>query len=267
LAGYFLIIDGILKIFILFIFQKIVELSAILLITSATVAMIISSIINLKIIINKGIFFGGKEELINIREVLKFSYPISISAILNWIQLQGYKLVLVPLGATEAVGIFSTVSNIGAACMASFGSIYSQMKTPELYKSRGKSIVNYLQGIIVYVMLVSFSGWFFSEIIINLLTNKELAIYANLIVFGILIEGGNLILGSMGIAHSLNRSTNILMSVGIIGFLSCIGGFYIFYKWINITTIGYPILFSQIVTVLFMWISVRKSGWMQERVQ
>lgn len=264
LAASFLIIDGLLKIILLIFMERFIVVNAILLIASATLAILLSSAISLGLMFREGVFFAGSTEPINIKEAFDFSYPISISAILNWLQLQGYKLVLVPFGAAEAVGIFSTVSSIGAACMASSGSIFAQMKTPEIYQSNGRSINGYLSGVISLIVGVALGGWFFSGFIISLLTNKELADYANLLVFGILVEGGNLILGAMGIAHSLNRSTSIFIKIGSIGFFSCIIGFSVLYNWINVMNIGYPILFSQIVTALCMWFTMKGSGWMQQ---
>ncbi|PUE60909.1 hypothetical protein B9Z45_06190 [Limnohabitans sp. 2KL-17] len=267
MAASFLIIDSLLKIIILIILQRFVVIDGIILIASATLAILLSSAISLGLMLRGGVFFAGTTETINIKEVFEFSYPISISAILNWLQLQGYKLVLVPFGAAEAVGIFSTVSSIGAACMASAGSIYAQMKTPEIYRSNGRSINAYLGGVVALIVVVALCGWLFSGLIISLLTTKNLTVYANLLVFGILVEGGNLILGAMGIAHSLNRSTSLFIGIGSIGLFSCIVAFAVLFNWLNVMNIGYPLLFSQIATGLCMWNMMKRSGWMPQPKQ
>ncbi len=55
------------------------------------------------------VFIASCSYPIRAKEVFNFSYPFSIGAVCNWLQLQGYRLILVPLGFAEEVGAFATI--------------------------------------------------------------------------------------------------------------------------------------------------------------
>ena len=258
MGSLFVIIDGIIKIFVLQLLQRFVTIDSVILIASATLSSLLSSAIYLVVMASRGVFFTGRMQAIAVREALAFGYPISISAMLNWLQLQGYRLVLVPLGASEAIGAFATVSSIGGAGMNAVAAIYNQLRTPEIYHSGGRSINSYLRGILALTAVVAFGGWLFSEHLVRLLTKKVLVEHAGLIIFGVLVEGGNLALGAMGIAYSLSRPTRVFISVGLCGFLSSALGFAVLFKWIHVTNIGYPLVLSQTTAVLYMWFVMKR---------
>jgi O-antigen/teichoic acid export membrane protein len=266
LASIFLIIDGIAKILAILIMKHITSIDSVMLIASATVSTLFSSAFCIFMMKYRGVFFEGNMEKIKIKEAFSFGYPISISAILNWLQLQGYRLVLVPMGYSEAVGIYSTISSIGSAAMNAVGSIYSQLKIPGIYKSKGHTIKSYFKWAIIIIIGVTLSLWLISHLIIELLTKSELVAHSGLIVFGVLVEGGNIILGAFGIAHSLNRPTHVLITVGFAGFASSVLGFIGLLGYIDAQSIGYPLVLSQLVAILYILFAVNKSGWLHQKI-
>lgn len=261
LASFFPIVDGGLKIAVLLLAKLFIQVNGIVVIACALLSSAISSAICLSLMWRRGVFFSGRTEPVNVREAFNFSSPISVAAVFNWLQLQGYRLVLVPMGYAEAVGVYATISGIGAAAMNAVGSIYSQMRMPEIYRSRGRSITSYLVGIVILGALIGIAAWLFSDLIISLLANKELARHSGVIVFGVIIEGGNLIIGALGVAHSLNRPTLTLAKAGAAGLACCALGFTLLFKWIDVTNIGWPLALSQILVAATLWYVVRKGGW------
>lgn len=267
LASTFLIIDGVLKVVTIFVIKHVTIVNVFVLIASATISTFLSAVICIILMKYNGVFYEGKSEKIMAREVFSFGYPISISAILNWIQLQGYRLVLVPLGYAEAVGIYSTISSIGSAAMNAVGAIYSQLKIPEIYQSKGQSIIQYIKLALAIIIGMSFSLWVTADFIIELLTNSKLVEYSEIIVFGVLVEGGNIILGAIGIAHSLNRPTKILIAVGLMGLFSAAVGYAVILGSIDVHTIGYPLVLSQLFAALYICYAVKKDEWLHPQMR
>lgn len=263
LASAFLIVDGVLKIAALQIVSKITIVNGAVLILSATVSTLISSVLCFHLMVKKGVFYKGRRENVCIKNVYLFCYPISISAMLNWLQLQGYRLVLVPMGYGEAVGIYSTIASIGSAAMSSVGSIYSQLKMPTIYQTKGGSLIRYAKYAIILIAMMTFSLWLTSDLIVSLLTKSVLAEYSKVIVFGVLVEGGNVILGAILVAHSLNRPTKIYIAVGIIGFASSAFSFAVLIGKFNTYNIGYPLVISQLIAIIYLVYTVKKTGWMR----
>lgn len=267
LASTFLIIDGLLKLAAILVIEHLTSVNSVVIIASAAVSTFLSTIICIMLMKYNGVFYLGNLEKISIKEVFSFGYPISISAILNWIQLQGYRLVLVPLGHTEAVGIYSTISSIGSAAMNAVGAIYSQLKIPEIYQSKGQSIIQYIKLALAIIIGMTFALWLTSDFIIELLTNSKLVEYSEIIVFGVLVEGGNIILGAIGIAHSLNRPTKILIAVGLMGLFSAAVGYAVILGSIDVHTIGYPLVLSQLFAALYICYAVKKDEWLHPQMR
>lgn len=262
LASLFPVVDGSLKIAVLLLVQPLATMNSLVVIACALLSSVLASAICLGLMKYHGVFFPGRMERVDARDAFRFSSPISVAAVFNWLQLQGYQVVLVPLGHAESVGIFSTIANIGASAMNTVGSLYAQMRTPEIYRSRGHSLPSYLLGATAMMLLTGGVAWLGSDLIITLLANAELARDSGVIVFGVLVAGGNLMIGAIGVAHSLNRPTQALASAGLAGLAACALGFLLLHDRIDVATLGWPLALSQFVVAACLWYEVRKSGWL-----
>ncbi|TRW92191.1 hypothetical protein [Candidatus Methylobacter oryzae] len=202
------------------------------------------------------VFIAASDYRIRAKEVFDFSYPFSIGAVCNWLQLQGYRLILVPLGFAEEVGAFATIANIGSAAIGAASLVYSQQFTPLIYKTSGQYTSKYLKGaiaVIVGVMLVSAA---FGEFAVRLLTNPGFAQHWILLLFGVVTDGGNLIIGALMVHITLIGNTKKILAsslVGVLSMLACFGGLY-WSSRISILTIGAPLLISQWAVVYYMYV-------------
>lgn len=251
-ASILLIIDSVLKVIILILLSYYMEINSLTLIFSAFISVIISAVIYFIVLIKLNLFFEGELELIPFSEIIKDCYPISISALLNWAQLQGYRLILIPMGFGEIIGVFSTVSGIGSSAMSAIGNIYSQLKMPSIYNSRGKYLSQYLMGLLLIIFFVIIIFYTLSDFIIYYLTNENFVKYSKIIIFGILIEGINIGIGALAVVGTIKKNTHSILISSIIGLIVCLTLFAIFYSNLSYLNLGIPLVISQIIVLLYL---------------
>jgi len=251
-AAILMVIEGILRVLFIIIFFRIFPEKGATLIGANAIALLCSLMLLLFAARRLNIFYDGPVTPIKTREVAVFGWPLAISTCLYWIQTQGYRLILVPLGLTELVGIYATVSGVGASGMTAVSSVYSGLFAPELYKSSGASLSVFIKNgllLIVSILLVSicFSGFF-----VTLLTKPEFVKYSLLILFGVVAEGCTLFGGGLSIAFSIRNRMHALPLVSLIGMISM--GLILFLLYLlgilNIWTIGLPVVLSQVISVV-----------------
>lgn len=259
-AAYNLLIESVIRIGLLYLFLSLFTASSIIVLLALFFASLIAILFLLSFIRKLPQYINGEIRSIKIKNVWHFSYPISIGAIVNWIQLQGYRLVLVPLGFTEVVGYYATVANIGSSGMNVCSTIYNQLFLPDLYKSLGQYLKKYLYnalGIIGVVLLISV---FLKNLIVNILTTSIYVEYSYLIFYGIVIEAGNFIVGALTTFLGIHNMTKYSIKVSLFALITFILVFTLVFSFGKITpaNIGIPIAISQIVVTLYLGIIVRK---------
>lgn len=201
------------------------------------------------------IFKGSEVGVISYREVFNICSPITVGAVANWIQLQGYRLLLVPLGFTEMVGIYSTVSNIGLSGMGAAAAIYSQVFIPEVYKSFGTYTKRYIKQGMLLIFFVLAVSYVFSDFLVATITRVDLVLFSKIIFFGILIESGNLILGVLGIHMTIKKETFKLIKGSLMGvgsMAALLAGIYCF-NWLNVYSIGWMLVISQALATVYTY--------------
>jgi O-antigen/teichoic acid export membrane protein len=205
-------------------------------------------------------------EKVSNRELVRFSYPLSISSGCNWIQLQGYRLVYVWFGHADIAGLYATVSNIGSVGMAAGSQIYSQLFQPKIYQSRGSFIKKYLvmAGFISVMALVSYAV--LGPFILGLLTKGDFKVYYKLMLFGVIVEACNLMIGAITAFSGLLKRTNILIRTNLIGMFISVSiiALSLYIAASDPYLIGTSIAASQVVILLFLLSFVRRAfanGW------
>ena len=210
--------------------------------------------------------FHGAAKHVGIRNVIQFCSPISIGAILNWLQLQGYRLVLVPLGYTADIGLFATVAGIGQTGMNAAGIVYRQIYEPRIYQTAGKYLRTYLKGAAAAILFVLIVGLGLRTQIIGLVTNKLFVAYAWVIGYGILTSAGNLLIGSLVIQLSIDDNTALQIKAHIYG-LAVVPFLYLALhemKCLNVFTMGIPLVISQIIVVAYSVFHFGVKAWKRQ---
>ena len=239
-AIYTLLVESTLKILLFWVAIQFFSASSTLLFFTTTISMIIICLALILILIKKEEFKYTNRNCFKVIDIYHFSYPISFGAVINWIQLQGYRILLAPMGHIETVGLYATVANIGQTGMNAASTVYAQLFVPNIYKTNGEYTKKYIGFAILVILFVLFVGMIFSETLVVLLTSNKFAEYSYLIGYGILAESGNLIIGGLSIyltIHNLTKKTIIASWIGLLSFVSV---FFILYliDFLSVWTIG-----------------------------
>ncbi len=253
-AVYTLLGENILKIIFFIIFIQFFHPTSTVLLLSTTVAGSLIGLTLLTLIMRKKEYQFSDTNTFKLNDILHFSYPISFGAVMNWIQLQGYRMILTPLGYVEVIGLYATVSNIGQAGMNAASTVYAQLFVPNLYKSHGNYIKKYMVFALVTICLVLCVGLIFSNELTTLLTNSKFAEYSYIIGYGIFAESGNFIIGGLSIYLTIHRLTKKTIMATWSGFVVFLVSFLFFYYSNNISvwTIGIPIILSQLSVAVYL---------------
>jgi O-antigen/teichoic acid export membrane protein len=200
-------------------------------------------------------FKSGAIEHIHAKDVLKFGYPVSIGAVVNWVQVQGYRMILVPLGLAEMVGIYATVSGIGTAGTAAASAIFQQVFMPKIYKSSGTYIKTYLRDALLLIVGILVMCAVFSKLIVILLTKEEFRQFSWLLLYGVVAEGSSLLIGALSVQSTITGQTRKILVATFIGLLSFAASFgaFLVLKLVTLYTIGVPIILSQILVALYLY--------------
>ncbi len=206
------------------------------------------------------IFNCGEKYLVEAKEIFHFSYPLSVGAICNWIQLQGYRLILVPFGFAEVVGIFATIASIGSAAMAAAATIFSQSFSPLIYKTFGEYTKTYLRNALTMITSILLAGLLLGAWVVQLATNPTFAPYWAILIFGVLTDATNLLIGALSIHITLTSNTRTIMLSSVLGVITLAASFALIFCTNNISayTIGLPLIFSQVVVLTVMYWSFKK---------
>lgn len=260
-VSYNLIQEAVLKNAVFLLLITFLKSSEFLLIAALLVTLMASTITLYIMAVKYGLFRSTEKQTIMAKDVFHFSYPLSVGAIANWVQLQGYRLILVPLGFAEMVGVYATVAGVGSSCMSAVATIYSQAFSPNIYRSSGKSTAVYLRNATLLIGAILLGSILFSKLIITLTTRPIFEPYCFVMLFGVLTDATNLIIGGLAIHIMLTDSTKKIMRSSFFAILALAISFPIlfFMKKINPYTIGIPLLLSQLTVVAYLYWSFRKT--------
>lgn len=207
--------------------------------------------------------FSGPHEELHWGKILRFGSPISFASILNWLQLQGYRLVLVPMGYVEAVGLFAATSAIGTRGMNAAATVYQQIYLPKIYQSRGYYLKTYLRGLGFVILLVSLVGALFRIQLTALLTNHQFVPYAWAILYGVLVEAGNFVIAGLVVRLTLDDNTMAQVKANVIAVLFVPIAFALLFAFHLLTpvTIGIPLLIAQVIVIVGIMLHSETRSW------
>lgn len=187
--------------------------------------------------------------------------PVSISAACNLLQLQGYRTMYPWSGIPTTAALFAVVANIGAAGMMAAGQVFSQIFLPRVYQSGGEFIGTYVKLATVLIMAVAAFAWIVSPWLVPFMTSPLYGRYAGLIVFGVVMEGSNLIVAAIAARSMLQGDTRHLMTWNIASAVVGAGGYglSIVFAPDSPMAIGIALLLSQTVVVGGLMMSLRRN--------
>jgi len=199
------------------------------------------------------------------KHLMQICFPTSLASIMNWLQTQGYRLVLVPLGFAELVGIFATVSAIGNSGMNGAGNVYQQIYLPRIYQTGGKYLPKYLMNLCAMILFVLIVGLALRKQIILLVTNSRFVPYGWLIAYGILLEAGNFAISALVVKMSIKNDTKAQIAANILATIAVPVVFLLLFVLhiVSIYTLGIPLVAAQVLVVGYLFFRMEISQWKQ----
>jgi len=254
-------LEALLKVGVFYCFLMVMPGKATTLIGSAILALFITLIPLVFAARKLKNFRSGRIINIDTVDVFRFALPISIGAVLNWLQLQGYRMVLVPFGYAEMVGIYATVSGIGNAGMGAAAAVYGQIFIPRIYKTNGIYTKTYIRNALLLSFAILCFCALLSGLIVEVLTKHDFRQYSFLILYGVAAEAGNFLIGAISTHLTIANETKKLLvasAAGLATMIICFGFLYLFWE-INIYTIGLPIVSSQLMAAIAIYLAARRT--------
>lgn len=199
---------------------------------------------------------------LHFRSLLKTSGPVSFSALCNWLQLQGYRIVYVWLGLPEIAGLYAAVSNLGLMGMNASSTVFSQMLLPRVYASKGSYIFQYLRYALLLSFVVLLGYLAFGKILLLVLTKKQFEPYAILMIFGVLVETGNLLIGAASTYFTIKQTASHLVAANIAGLLAAGLGISACLIWRphSYYALGAALAVSQFVVCVILFHTAKRSA-------
>lgn len=153
--------------------------------------------------------------------ILGFTFPLALTGVIGWIQTNFYKLtVLRPNDIILSdVGTFFLISGIGSSVASVFANLYQQKYLKSLYNS-DSSLINYCFRIIFYFTLLGFILFFFSDVIVLLLTSEKFTSNSRVLIYGFIIEALYLLCGAVEIKMSQVNNNNYILLSHSLGLIS-----------------------------------------------
>jgi O-antigen/teichoic acid export membrane protein len=196
----------------------------------------------------------------NIKEILQFSFPLSIGVLFLWMQSQSYGIIIDKYIGSEFLGFFGVGMAIALAISASFESIIMQYLYPKMYSKMDQqdefstiisSIINLI--IPIYLFLAIFVS-IFSIYIITILVDMKYNDSYIYIIFGIWISFFKMSSSIVSnIAHAKLKTKELIFPYVVGGISTVIGLIFA----VNMDEYKYYIplalMFSGIISFIVMY--------------
>lgn len=196
---------------------------------------------------------GTASYAIDSTDISKIVLPVSAGGVLNWLQLQAYRPVLGQFfQKAELVGTVSFLTMLGATVTSASLGVLAQVWTPKQFATNGDESRRFVQLACFAILSLALLAYPAAYIFLRLLKKDSLYGLEYLVSFGVIMEGGNFILGVLGNHTSLTLKSLVpSMLAGVVGFVAVVVIIFIVdaYQWMGPGTIGLALAASQCFAV------------------
>jgi hypothetical protein len=148
--------------------------------------------------------------------------PVGVGAVLNWLQLQGYRPLVGQVYDNAAlVGVVSFLTALGGTVTLAVLGVAGQMAMPRQFSSGGASSWAFARLSAGLTLALAALAWPCATVFLHLIGRDELIGLEYLVCAGVLVDGGNFILGILGNHVSLTGKTFVpSLWAGMAGFVA-----------------------------------------------
>ncbi|HVA66583.1 MAG TPA: hypothetical protein VNK24_06630 [Elusimicrobiota bacterium] len=171
--------------------------------------------------------------------VFHYSWPISISVGLYWIQIQGYRFALSHIADIKAVGFFATSFAVGISIMSAFDGLLGQFYQPVFYNDvansdeAGQALAweKYASFYCPAAVLMGAFGVAAGPLLLPLMTGKQFHAFAWLAAWGALTESVRMINSTYGLVAHARLKMRPTITPGITGAAATILAVVLLARW------------------------------------
>jgi hypothetical protein len=196
---------------------------------------------------------GTVSYAIDSNDISKIVLPVGAGGVLNWLQLQSYRPVLGQLfQKAELVGTVSFLTMLGATVTSASLGVLAQVWIPKQFATNGDASRRLVKLACFATFTLALIAYPAAYIFLRFLKKDSLYGLEYLVSMGVIMEGGNFILGVLGNHTSLTLKSFVpSMLAGVVGFVAAVTIVFIVsaYQWIGPGTIGLALATSQCVAV------------------
>jgi O-antigen/teichoic acid export membrane protein len=186
--------------------------------------------------------------------VLRFAWPVAITAGLSWVQMQSYRFVLSHFGGLGALGLFTVGYGIGASLLGIFFAIFMQYYYPIFYRevstadsegrrtSWNKLAVYLFPGALLMAAFTIACAPYLTKLMVA----AEFQASEQFILWGALTYFAYVVCCGFGMIAHAEMKTIWLIRPGITGAVLALGGVLLLARWnpqvgtgIALTTAGF----------------------------
>ena len=210
------------------------------------------------ILVRKVINSSPAKESYNLtnQEVFHTFLPVSGSGVLNWIQLQAYRPILVRTQPDATiVGSVSFLTSLGGAVASAIFGIIAQFWMPKQFSSSGRSTHHYFYVTLASTLFLAALSYPVAFMFLGLLGKPNLYGLELLVPIGILVEGGSSMLGILGNHASLTIGSFVpSMISALVGATVAISLIYMLSAnyHLDAKNLGFVLLVSQLLALCSM---------------
>jgi O-antigen/teichoic acid export membrane protein len=163
--------------------------------------------------------------------LFQFAWPIAISVGFNWLQTQGYRLLVFDSLGLVDLGLFVAGYGISAGLMAAFESVLTTYFQPRFYKSVSNDDVHeqtlawneYAAAILPSVLLVAFLLVGLAPELTRIMVGPAYQSVSQYVVWGVIAEGSRVVMGVYSLAAHAKMKTSLLILPNMMGAATSIG--------------------------------------------
>ena len=209
---------------------------------------------------------AAKKERADFGAVWNFSWPLSISVFLYWIQTQGYRFIFQHESGSEALGIFVVGFAIGSSLMLVFESLFNQFYQPIYYaeishaSDEAKTVAwdryaeIFLPMVLATVVFVAANG----GAIAHIMASEKFRQGGRILLWGALAEGLRMMVSMLAlISHSKLKMSPIILP-GVVGVATMLCLLFPLLPWDPFVGAGVAIVAGWLVSGVLMYFSMRR---------
>lgn len=194
-------------------------------------------------------------------QVFKYAWPLLLTSLFIWIQLQGYKFIVVGYYGIKEFGLLIASYGVAAVLMAAGEQILQNIFQPKCYReiSNKNCWSNYANSMIANIILYATLIFISIEIISQIFLSADYRNNLNIIRLAIICEALRVINGIFSYKDTLDHTTKNLIYPNLIAALIIIPLILILINFYSIEIILIPVILiiGQLITLYFLAIKNR----------